>query len=206
MVRPVGNLIVSVLVLAVAGSAAWAAPITVGNPSFEDRTPALNDGDLTGAHAEPISVWTYSGAAWGAGLINPVPADLQATDGVHVLWSNGGSVSQTLADTALAGIYTLTVNVSEISGFSPSGYDVEFLVDGSPVGIATLPGLSNSTWQQASVVATLTVADVGKSLGIRLASDDAQTRFDSVAVDYVPEPASLSCLTLGAVAMLRRRR
>jgi hypothetical protein len=200
------------VVVALLAAATSGIGLPIQNPSFEDGY-TLAVGGLTGAHASPIPGWVYAGAAWGAGLINPMPADPQATSGQNVLWSNGGAVEQTLTDVVMAGIYTLTVDVASIPGGEPpyieADYSIELLANGSVVGSSVLPPLSASIWQVATVTASFGPGDaeIGGTLGIRLGSDRPQGRFDNVALSYViPEPASLVCLLTGGLPLLLRGR
>lgn len=186
--------------------------IPVENPSFEDGY-LLADGQITGAHIDPIPHWDYAYAAWGAGLINPGSADLQAAECQNVLWSNGGLVTQTLAAVVVPGAYTLSVDVASLAGgepaFAETAYTLELLVNGSPVGSAVLPPLSASAWQEATITAEFDPGDteVGGTFGIRMGAAGPQAWFDNVVLSYIaPEAPSLILLVTGTLAMLWHRR
>lgn len=186
--------------------------IRVENPSFEDGC-LLADGQITGAHVDPIPHWEYAYADWGAGLINPGPADLQAIEGQNVLWSNGGLVTQTLTAVVLPGAYTLSVDVASLAGgdppFAETAYTFELLVNGSSVGSAVLPPLSASAWQVATVTAEFNPGDaeIGGTLGIRMGAAGPQAWFDNVVLSYVaPEAPSLILLATGTLVLLWHRR
>ncbi|MDX2269275.1 MAG: hypothetical protein NW208_14300 [Bryobacter sp.] len=91
-------------------------------------------------------------------------------DGSNVAFNNGGTLSQVLADTALAGVtYTLLVDVGLRKDF-PSVGIVE-LVIGSTVITATgtAPTLGNFSTYQAQFNATS--ANLGEAIEIRLNSN-----------------------------------
>lgn len=216
MNRPISRVVLTLLFLTGCAGTVFAAEITIVNPSFEE--PALpNDLDFVGGS---IPGWTLIGGGAG-GAFNPDSTYQEAYDGNSVLWINGGhKMVQTLADTALAGTYTLEVYVNHRvrpdGHIGPNSYDVELLVDGVSVPATTkvLPVTLGTSWQLAT--ATFNFADgdprLGGQLGIRFSNynvtDPAprQQHFDAVSLSYVPEPATASLLVLGGLALLRRRR
>lgn len=202
-----------VMVLTGMVGVAMATPIAITNPSFEN--PALDDGGFT----TTAPGWTLSGGAGGTLDPDSFYQD-NAYDGENVLWLNGGiTASQTLADSVMAGTYTLDVWVShrnrDIGELGPNPYDIQLLVNGTPVTATskTLPVTVYTHSQLAT--ATFEFADgdplIGGTLGIRLTNDATlpaprQQHYDAVSLTYVPEPATLSLLVLGGLALLRRRR
>lgn len=215
MNRSVSRVILGLLVLTGCAGLAMASEITIVNPSFED--PVLpNDNDFVDGS---FPGWTILGGGAG-GAFNPDSIYQEAYDGNNVMWINGGiQMFQTLADTALAGTYTLEVYVNHRirpdGHIGPNDYDIELLVDGVSVPAAskTLPVTLGTSWQLAT--ATFDFADgdprIGGQLGVRFSNyntvDPAprQQHFDAVSLTYVPEPATASLLILGGLVLLRRR-
>lgn len=199
-------------------------PIPVLNASFED--PTLPVGEITtwqnpGATPE----WTITGVPNNeAGFLHMTTTtspygfiDAQlAADGNNVLWMHDGQATQTLADTLIAGEYTLGVLVSHRMesgnppGFGPNPYDIDLLVNGSPLTADSkvLPTTDGTIWQLATATYTILDGDplIGGTLGVRLSSGGVQQLYDSVSLTYIPEPTSLALLGLAGLAMLRRRR
>jgi len=93
-------------------------------------------------------------------------------------------------------------------------YTADNTIAGTATDIATLNSGSRATtgaWETeaASGVALADGGAVGKTLFARLESTGLQgefSRIDNVFVEVVPEPGSIALLSLGGLALLRRRR
>jgi hypothetical protein len=209
--------VLSILVLGSIAAPAR-ADITVMNPSFE-TTNALNFSAPTIGqwNTGPIPGWTIAGGVAGsfqpdtvgAGAFSSVP------DGVTVAYSNGATISQTLAASLTANTtYLLSVDVGHrLDGFA-TDYSIALYV-GSTLLASLPPGTSNGvipigTFADETVTFTSGATVLPGDLRIVLTSDGPQADFDNVRLtaSTVPEPSSLSLLAggLGLLLYARRRR
>lgn len=191
------------LVALLAGTAAAAPlPITLVNPSFED--PALAPGAITlSQNAGSTPGWTVSAPANNAGLLHMTTTgggfvDAQpAYHGSNVMWLHTNcNATQSLANRVLVGEYTLSARVSHrrsadgSSNLGPNSYDLELLVNGSPVAASskTLPVTDGTAWQLASATYTFAGDDplLSGVLAVRLSSGGVQQLFDAVSLTYTP--------------------
>ena len=204
----------------VVASISYASPITVSNFSFE----TLGAGGVpfacgTGCSFSTDGVipgWTVGGTA---GLLQPgTPANTtlfnSVPDGSTVAYSNGGTISQTVAPLVQLGvIYTLQVDVLVRKDVGDPGTEA-LLINGNTIlatGVLPAPGgFSNFTATYTGLA-----ADVGKSISIELVSNGVQGDWDNVRLasslpSPVPEPASGVLMGLAAVALagivMRRKR
>jgi hypothetical protein len=190
--QPIGWLLATSLILS---GGAWAAPIIINNPGFED--PPTADGGLGAPGVVPgWSVFNLGAIR----VLNPSSAvDLtaEAPEGQNVGLLTGSTnedgYSQTLTSTLQADAdYALTVKVAntKFTGGFP-GYRVQLLANGT-----LLAEDDNSQSVAEDAVATSTVnytytaaaaALVGQPLEIRLLSkgliDDREVAFDDVRLD-----------------------
>src|SRR5437773_11140249 len=104
-----------------------AAAITVGNPSFE--VTILADGQfIFDPMVNAAQPWVTSPFGTG-GFQNPTTGNFSAVglaliDGQNVAFSNGGTISQVLADTLAADtLYTLSVLVGDRSDVTNANTD-----------------------------------------------------------------------------------
>jgi len=141
------------------------------------------------------------------------------TENSPVGTANG--VAQVLNETFAANMdYTLTVEVGNSWAYYWSGYSVQLLAGGTVIAedYNTL-WPDYMLWDTSTVAYTYDPGDsglVGQPLEIRLLNlgidmDQAApsvvgVEFDAVSLDAIPEPATLSVLALGGLALLRRRR
>jgi hypothetical protein len=167
------------------------APPPVVNPSFEANAIA----DNTYFFAVPTG-WTNAAQA---GYQNLLPTDTpQATDGENNAFANGGgSLSQLTSYTVAAGqIYTLTVDVGQLSNFSGSLATIRLF--GSTLGFNTPLSNTNGTAQLTGIAPasggpyltnrTITYTALasgdpflGQTLGIALVGESGtQVLFDNV--------------------------
>ena len=190
-------------------SAAEATAIPIANAGFENPVVGL---------LGPLTDWTLSGTS-GSGVwnINAFPLGfwtVGAPEGNQIAYvagaprTTGASISQILGDTLLDGqTYTLTGFVGQPIGFGstppPTTYTIALFADG-----VLLNSISGTGPEGTFVPFSLTFdstgsALVGQPIEIRLSSDQAQTGFDDLRLNYaggeasVPEPATLTLLALG---------
>lgn len=192
---------------------AMAVPLTVTNASFE-TLPAgglpFCNGSGTGCYSiAPIPGWTNGGTS---GQFQPLTAQLNyIPDGTTVAYTNGGTIAQTIAATAVAGrTYTLTADL----GFRKDVPDPGFvnLMIGTVIVTATgVPSPSSGNWATYMARYTALASDAGSAIGIVLGSPGAQGDFDNVRLSVtaaVPELAAWSLMVAGfglTGAALRRR-
>jgi hypothetical protein len=163
--------------------------IAIRNPSFE--SPSLSDGSFNIAN---ITDWSVINTG-NPGVFNPSANSFNfVPDGVQTLYSNGGTVFQTLS-TALAPktLYTLGVSVGRRQDFTNfPGFSVELRAGGTVLASANqthvrLPEAGKFERLTVYYVSPNTV-EAGQLLEIRLKSAGAQTNFDLVTLDARPIP------------------
>ncbi len=200
--------------IALAAAPAQAVAIPVVNGSFETLAAVGFIGCGTGCSysTDPIPGWINSGGTNGQFLpgsssgnttyFNYVP------DGVAVAYSNGGSIVQTLAATAQAGVYTLLVDFGVRNDIGSPG-SIKLTIGSTSIfatGVYPLAG----TWATYSATYTVTAADAGAPITITLDTTGAQADFDDVRLDFigVPEPASWALMIagFGMIGAAARRR
>ena len=209
--------VLSIIVL-VSVAAPARADITVMNPSFEAKNALDTSCGACGDYnLGSIPDWMITGGVAGSWQPGPASYHLPLEDGSIVAYSNGATISQTLA-TALAPntAYALYVDVGHrLDG--PNGYATNYT-------IALYAGsmLLNSFTSSNGMITPGTFADEtvtftsdasvtpGEDLRIVLTSADAQTAFDDVKLTATatPEPSSLTLLAsgLGLLFFVLRRR
>lgn len=199
--------------------------IPIVNASFED--PVLAEDDWTW---NDVPGWTLvnSDDDNGAGVWNTSSYDFDpphAPEGQNVAYTEIApdetvrGISQVLTTTFAANTdYTLTVEVGNSYDYYWSGYTVQLLAGGT-----ILKEDNNTLWPAYYKWATSTVAYtydsahaglVGEDLEIRLLNlgKDMDLAAPSVVgvefddVQLTPEPATMSLLALGGLALLRRKR
>lgn len=190
---------------------ASAVTIAVANASFETLPPGglpFGCGAGCSFSTDIIPGWVTTGATGQfqpgtAGFYNFVP------DGLTVAYSNGGSITQTVGVTAVAGTtYTLSTAFGVRNDLS-SPATIRLLVGSNSI-LATGTVPSSGNWSIYTASYTATGADVGGAISIALDSLGSQGGFDNVQLSaMVPEPASWALLIAGfglTGAAMRRRR
>lgn len=204
----------SALILGGVGSA-WAVPITVLNPSFESPfSGVISCGLNCSYNVGAVPNWTTTG---NTGVFHPsaLYLNLPLPNGVQTGYSNGGTLSQTLAATLQANtVYTLTVDVGRRLDQAFPGASITLLagitVLGTTAALVPTPG----NFLPVGVTYTSLVSDplIGQNLRIVLTSNGVQINFDNVRLDAVPvftpvpEPSSWALLLPGLASLLAYQR
>jgi len=209
-----------VLFIVVLGSVAAPAraDITVMNPSFELTSTALPLAFPCGTgcsfNVGPIPDWTITGQS-GSFQPNSTYFNLPLPDGNIVAFSNGGTISQTLAASLTANTtYVLSVDagrrLDELAGnntYSIALYAGTTLLNSFSDTIFAIP---IGTFADETLTFTSGATIAPGALSIVLTSAGSQTNFDDVRLteSAVPEPSSLSLLAgaLGVMFFVFRRR
>lgn len=212
-----GRSVLAAVALVGATSTANAATSIV-NGSFETLPPGglNNSGCGPGCSfsaGTPIPGWTSTGATGQFQSGNPANTTYFSflPDGPTSAYSNGGTISQVLGITAVAGqIYTLTLAFGRrFDVFDPTATAV-LNVGGNLVtasGIGPTPG----NWSTYTASYAATASDAGKAISVVLNANTGQGNWDNVnvSVGAVPEPATWALMILGfgiVGSSLRRRR
>jgi hypothetical protein len=193
---------------------AVANPIFVNNFSFENLPvgglPNACGAGCSYSFSTPIPGWT-NGAGSGqfqpgaSGVFNSIP------DGTTIAFSNGGTITQTVAPTVQLGVtYTLMVDLGKRSDL-PFLSAAALLINGNTYA-ATGVVPTSGNWSTFTATYTGLAADVGQAITIELIANGAQGNFDNVRlsdslVTPTPEPGMMSMLVggLGAMVLLTRR-
>lgn len=175
------------------------------NGSFESNNVGDNDGSVLN--------WSMSGgiqevvdtALWGPTFGTPPSPKYLFMDGGEV------KISQNLG-TVTPDAYLLTAWFGAAAGSSltPS---ISLQGVGSPFAYS-FPIIAGAGWTQETVIVPKTyfASEAGNPITLTLQSDIVSgstsnyTGFDEIGMTVVPEPASLSLLAFGGLALLRRRR
>jgi hypothetical protein len=206
-----------------------ACPIDSGEYRFDDATTG-RVADIPGWVGYDRDGWIALGGTYGwdqttGNLQGSVARQIATTDGVQYYLSNGGSwgnaaggliVSDAPLGDGAHGIYTLLMDAQGAA----APVALELLGDGVVLTPTSLvdPDLSDGQWHEFSrtydsaTVAGLIGSELTIVLGIDRGATGTQTRFDNVRLEFqpsafvIPEPASLSLLGLGLLALRRRRK
>ena len=206
--------VLSILVLGTVAAPAW-ADITVMNPSFEITNPlSVSCGSGCAFNSGPIPDWTITGQG-GSFQPNSAIFNPPLPDGTIIAYSNGGTVSQTLAASLTPDTtYTLSVDVGlrlngavDVTNYSIALYSGSTLLNSFGASNGLIP---IGTFADETVTYTSGATVLPGDLSIVLTSDGQQADFDNVRLteSTVPEPSSLSLIAgaLGVMFLALRRR
>lgn len=172
-------------------SKANAESIAISNPSFEQ--PSLSDNSFT---IENIPGWSVINTG-NPGVFNPPSTAFGSVpDGENTLYSNGGTVIQTLPTSLTPNTtYTLGVSVGKRLDFTNfPGFTIELRAGDSLLASANETNISPpAPGQFERLTLSYTSASsvpAGQRLEIRLKSSGPQTNFDFVTLDSRPSISS----------------
>jgi hypothetical protein len=214
-------------------SATAGASITIGNAGFED--PVRSDGAYTVGNvgvwghignADTVGVWNpdATGAVfYGYGGVAPEGQNVGYVQGSNGDPEYPGGFAQVLAETLTTDTqYELTVQVGNNFYYSDGMYAIELLAGGSLADnggqitagtvLAAITGAADDIAEDTFELKTLTFDStgvdaglLGQNLQIRLyVTEGGEVDFDDVIL--TPEPATLGLLSMGALALSRRKR
>ena len=198
--------------------------ISILNASFETTSPLGTSCAGAGCafNFGPVPDWTITGAT---GSFQPGTStnyfNTALPDGSIVAYTNGGTLSQTLAGISLLpnATYTLSVDVGRRNDVVAANYSLN-LLDGSTVFCTSGPtsnaSIAAGTFTDVTLTCTTGASVPAGLLGIELTGDGRQIDFDNVQLSVTggtvatPEPGAL-LLTLAGLLMsgllfLRSRR
>lgn len=206
-------MLMAVCVAMMAGSA---MAIVVPEGDFE--TPTL--GDNTWDYVSDIgSAWTatyYGGSPWvGNNYSYSGWYPGMGHTGAQWVDLNAGYIHQQLADTYVEGTtYELSVWLTAtaedqgaylyfLTGANEASFELTSTLDYGYTDVAVEASLLD--WTQYTFEYTATAADDGNLIGIGIYGR-SQTYGDDVAVTIVPEPATIALLSIGVLALRRRKK
>lgn len=184
-------------VLAFAFPCAYAAPVAVQNPSFEENVPedgGWTDEPIYGDYIlNSINGWQVSGTVLGTFRPNNTVYPDGLPDGLNVAFLIDGYISQTLSETIKENYkYTLRVYVGRRTGYTTDTYSIQLLAGGNLLAQdnSSLP-LSEGQFSISTVSYTAYAGDsnLGLPLEIRLSGINEplkQVNFDLVTLDASP--------------------
>jgi hypothetical protein len=223
-------------VFACLSASAGAVSVTIGNAGFEepvrsDGAYTVGNVGVWGhiGNADTVGVWNpdATGAIfYGYGGVAPEGQNVGYAQGSNNNTPNPyypGGFAQVLAETLTANTqYELTVQVGNNYYYSGGMYSIELLAGGSLADnggqitagtvLAAITGAADDITEDTFELKTLTFDStgvdaglLGQNLQIRLCiTEGGEVDFDDVIL--TPEPATLGLLSMGALALIRRKR
>ena len=182
-------------------------PITVANPSFEDTTGVIFNGSPCGpgcaySFGQPIPGWTSSSGGGTKGQFQPGTQFSFVPNGIFTAYSNGGTISQTVANVTVQDGITYILKVALGHRFDLPFFASADLLVGSnmfkAIGVAPAAG----DWSTYTATFTGSAADAGDTITIQLNSTGVQGNFDDVSLTAVPEPSYLGVVGIGLAGLL----
>lgn len=213
--------------VALSAVAGYASPINVINSSFEEPLGTLESQCGTGCSYSLgipsgwegtglVGRWQPGSSAGNLNYFDYIP------DGITVLYSMGGTVSQTVGTVEEGYVYTLQVDWGRRKDefFDPLSQIALNIGDTNVYATGITPTFGN--WSTFTATYTGTAEDAGKTISILLSSND-QGDFDNVRLDSlgghdddndlanvappsVPEAPSFLLVGLGLAGLLLMRR
>ena len=182
---------------------AFAIPVTVENWSFESSSGTEHPGNQGTWYNGDIAGWDHSGDAyWGVWAPTGPWYTMDVHDGDSIGYLNEGSIRQTTNHLVKANnVFSLSLDIGNRSDIPFPEYSVN-LVAGNTIldSGSVLPGeglFSNLTLSYTVLEGDL---NIGRLLGIEIASGGAQLNFDNMHLsnDAVPTPEPATMLLLGS--------
>jgi parallel beta-helix repeat protein len=171
-------------------SASTAIPVV--NAGFE--APGLADG----SYNTTVSGWAI--VSGSAGTFNPTATLIpgEAAQGSNTSYSNGSTISQTLATNLAQGTYTLRVAVGDRTDTSLPAYQVQLGVMNGPTFVLLAEDNSSQVPNNGFLTSTVTYtavagnANLGLPLAVRLVGNGVQVNFDDVRLGYAAGGTALT--------------
>jgi len=199
----------------------WTNGVGPGTPMNGDQTATYSDG-TTGTSVD-IPGWVNAPGwppsyDWAVGS-GSVARQTTPPDGLYYYTANGsswgnpqGGAIQSAAP--LATIESgLTYTLSMLANGPITPVVLELLANGVPLTpTSSVDPAAPYAWEEFSRTydAASLVGHIGESLTIRVGwgpdATGTQSHLDKVTLTYIPEPATMSLLLLGGLAVLRRKR
>ncbi len=184
---------------------ASAATVTIANGDFEAQfgtAPFFGSPDTYTSNV--VTDWTGdTSGAYKHGAVDPNTTSQQPTSGDLAAYMVGVSfLQQTLTHTITTGdTITLTLD-----GWINNGAGT-MTVNFASLGAKTVNLGAAANVATNNVIEWTATSDISSGvLRFESAVAGTQVRLDTLSMEVVPEPATMSLLALGGVAMLRRRK
>ncbi|MEW6995898.1 hypothetical protein AADZ84_16785 [Colwelliaceae bacterium MEBiC 14330] len=129
-------------------------------------------------------------------------------DGEKNVWSNGGTLEQTLDETLMVGTYNLSAWFGDRADTAYPGAMAQLWAGSSLIGSIDVDSLPDGQWQQfaANFDIDSNHLALGDTLRVKLVSNGIQTLFDDVQLTYIPEPTALTITCFALMALVSRKR
>lgn len=206
--------VITAIAFLLTAAPASAVGLTVVNASFETLAPGgvpNCNGSGTGCYSiDHIPGWSNFG---NSGQFQPLPPQLNSIpDGATIAYTNGGTIEQVIAATAVAGrTYTLKADISFRKDVPDPG-TISLVVGSTTIlGLGTPPAQFSGDYGTFTAVYTALAGDAGAAIRIVLGSPGVQGDFDNVRLSVeggVPEPTAwlLMIAGFGLIGAALRRR